>query len=201
MIYSIGHSNHALERFVTLLQQHEITAVADVRSSPHSRFNPHFNRESLQKSLAENAIRYVFLGEQLGARTKDRSCYEADRVSYRKLAATDLFRQGLDRLQTEMTEHKLAMMCAEKEPLDCHRTILVARELLNRGVPVAHILENGLIEPHEAVLTRLRNQLKVPAHDLFRSDVELDDEAYELQGQRIAYVRPPATKGPGRMRS
>lgn len=100
MILTIGHSNHPIERFVTLLQQQRASAVADVRSTPYSRFNPQFGRERLRDALASAGIHYVFLGEELGARSADPACYDAEgRVSYAKLAATELFRRGLERLQ------------------------------------------------------------------------------------------------------
>jgi uncharacterized protein (DUF488 family) len=188
MIFSIGHSRHSLQRFVELLQEHDITAIADVRSSPFSRFNPQFNREALKNSLRENGIDYVFLGEELGARTKDRSCYDNGRVNFSKLAATPLFKSGLDRLESGAATFKIAMMCAEKEPLDCHRTILVARELESRGTPVAHILEDGSIESHSTAIARLKHQLKIPEHDMFNDDQALVDEAYEIQSKRIAHV-------------
>lgn len=189
MIYTIGHSNHSIEHFLTLLQQHEIAAVVDVRSAPYSRFNPQYNREALKQSLANKGVDYIFLGEELGARSKDEACYEHGRVSYRKLAATPQFHRGLERVLAESGMQKIALMCAEKEPLDCHRTILVARELVNHGAQVAHILADGSMEPHEAAITRLRTQLKLPDEDFFRSAEELAQEAYELQSQRIAYTR------------
>jgi uncharacterized protein (DUF488 family) len=101
MIYTIGHSNQPIERFIALLQQHAVDAVADVRSTPYSRFNPQFRKEKLRAALAAAGIRYVFLGEELGARSKDPACYDDGRVSYARLAATDLFRHGLDRLVCE----------------------------------------------------------------------------------------------------
>ena len=190
MIYTIGHSNHTIERFLDLLSQHQITAVADVRSTPFSRRNPQFNRERLKESLAMRDIRYVFLGEELGARSKDRSCYREGKVVYARLAATDLFREGLRRLETGLNEHRVAIMCAEKDPLDCHRTILVARQLVADGVDVAHILATGLLETHAEAVARLRHRLKLPESDMFKNVEQLADEAYELQEQRIAYVEP-----------
>lgn len=189
MIYTIGHSKHPIERFTALVQQHGIEALADVRSTPYSRFNPQFNREKLQAALAGLGIRYVFLGEELGARSKDPACYEDGRVSYAKLAASQLFRAGIDRLLTGMREHRIALMCAEREPLDCHRTILVARELEKAGVPVTHILQDGSLEPHRHALERLAADLEIVGTDLFRSPDELLEEAYEKQGARIAYVK------------
>jgi uncharacterized protein (DUF488 family) len=191
MIYTIGHSKHPIERFTALLQQHGIEALADVRSTPYSRFNPQFNREQLQTALASVGIRYVFLGEELGARSKDPACYEDGRVSYAKLAASAIFRTGIDRLLAGMQEHRIALMCAEREPLDCHRTILVSRELEKAGVPVTHILQDGSLEPHRHALERLAADLKIVGTDLFRSPDELLEQAYEKQGARIAYAKSP----------
>jgi uncharacterized protein (DUF488 family) len=190
MIYTIGHSNHPIERFIALLRQHEITAVADVRSTPYSRFNPQFSREPLKKSLTDATIHYVYLGEELGARSKDPACYDAGRVNFHKLAQTELFKQGLERLRTGMAQYKIALMCAEKEPLDCHRTILVTRELTRQGIPITHILDSGKLELHDATLARLRERLDLPAEDLFRSQAELIEAAYDQQAGNIAYVEP-----------
>ena len=189
MIYTVGHSNHPIERFTALLQQHGIGAVADVRSTPYSRFNPQFNREALKAALASVGIQHVFLGEELGARSKDPACYEGDRVSYAKLAASQPFRRGLERLLTGMHEHRIALMCAEREPLECHRTILVARELERAGVPVTHILQDGSLEQHRHAMERLAASLKLTGTDLFRSRDDLVEEAYEAQAARIAYVK------------
>ncbi len=188
IIYTIGHSSHRIERFVELLNLHGISAVADVRSSPYSRFNPQFNRKSLDNVLGDNSIRYVFLGDELGARSKDPYCYDNGLINYTKLAATALFKNGLDRLQEGMMTYKVVIMCAEKEPLNCHRTILIARALETRGITISHILEDGSLEPHASTLLRLRQQLQIPNHDLFKNDSDLFDEAYSIQSQRIAYV-------------
>ena len=192
MIYTIGHSNHPIERWVTLLQQHYIEALADVRSNPYSRFNPQFNREKLQASLAAAGIRYVFLGEELGARSKDPACYDENgRVSYTKLAATSLFRRGIQRLQTGMQQHRVAIMCAVRDPLECHRTILVSRELEKMDIPVTHILHDGSLGPNRSAMIRLAADLKLAATDLFRSEDEIIQEAYDQQGSRMGYVRSP----------
>jgi uncharacterized protein (DUF488 family) len=189
MIYTIGHSNHPIEQLVALLQQHRIGALADVRSSPYSRFNPQFNRERLQASLAAADIRYVFLGEELGARTKDPRCYdESGRVSYAKLAATPLFRRGLQRLQTGMQQHRIAIMCAERDPLECHRTILVTRELEKLGIPVTHILHDGSLETNSSAMSRLAADLELAATDLFRTPDELIQDAYDQQGARMGWA-------------
>jgi uncharacterized protein (DUF488 family) len=193
MIYTVGHSNHPIERFLVLLQPHGITAVADVRSTPYSRFNPQFRREKLQAALASVGIQYVFLGEELGARSRDPACYDGEgRVSYAKLATTELFRKGIARLRSGMTDHRISLMCAEREPLECHRTILVARELVREGVAVTHILGDGSLEPHEHALLRMATSLKLTGSDLFSDSTDVIEQAYELQAARIAYVK----KGP-----
>jgi uncharacterized protein (DUF488 family) len=190
MIYTIGHSNHPIERFLGLLQPHGITAVADVRSTPYSRFNPQFRREKLQAALAGVGIQYVFLGEELGARSRDPACYDGDgRVSYAKLARTELFGKGIARLRTGMADHRISLMCAEREPLECHRTILVARELVREGVAVTHILGDGSLESHEHALQRLAASLKLGGGDLFSESADLAEQAYDLQASRIAYVK------------
>lgn len=187
-IFTIGHSTHSIEKFVDLLKRNGITAVADVRSSPYSRHNPQFNRETLQRSLKDNDIAYVFLGKELGARSDDPSCYEGGQVQYARLARTEVFLIGIDRVLQGAQSHRIALMCAEKDPLDCHRTLLVSRALVDRGQPVTHIRADGTQESHESAMRRLMALVKVPESDMFRSHEELVDEACRRQEQRIAYI-------------
>lgn len=186
-VFTIGHSTHDLEHFIALLKRHDITAVGDVRSQPHSRVNPQFNRETLKRYLRQADIAYVFLGKELGARSEDPSCYVNGKVEYQRLAETDLFRQGVDRVREGMHKYRLALMCAEKDPLDCHRTILVARHVFALGVNVLHILADGALESHAQVLDRLLRQLALPEKDMFRSRDDVLSDAYKLQEARIAY--------------
>jgi len=187
-VLTIGHSIHSLDVFVKLLRQHGVTALADVRSTPYSRANPQFNRETLERDLKAQGIKYVFLGSELGARSNDLTCYENGRVQYARLARTDLFRSGIDRVIRGANEYRIALMCAEKEPLDCHRTILVARALTELGVTVQHILADGRLESHDATMERLLKVVGVRDHDLFRSRDELMAEALGRQEQKVAYV-------------
>lgn len=187
-ILTIGHSTHSAEVFLALLRQHGVEVVADVRSSPFSRFNPQFNRENLEHSLRSGGIRYVFLGRELGARSEDPSCYEDGRVQYVRLARTALFQSGLDRVILGAQRYRIALMCAEKEPLECHRTLLVARALAARGQTVEHIHADGHLESHAAAIERLLDVVGVPKQDLFRSHDELLAEALARQEQQVAYV-------------
>ncbi len=186
-IYTVGHSTHPFEKFLGLLQKQGVTAIVDVRSVPYSRFNPQFNREELRSALKAHVIRYVFLGKELGARSDDESCYVNGKVQYKLLAKTALFQSGLARVIHGAESHKIALMCAEKDPLDCHRTILVARELVSRGANVTHILQDGSTELHRDAISRLILKMGLREADMFRSEYLTVDDAYEMQGERIAY--------------
>lgn len=187
--YTIGHSNHPLERFIALLNQHGIDVLCDVRSDPYSRMNPQFNRETLKAALFKIGVTYVFLGKELGARSEDPSCYVRGKVQYDRLAQTALFRKGIESLLLRMQGCRLALMCAERDPLDCHRTILVARHLETLGISVEHILSDGSLETHGQAVARLLRQLRIPeCDDLFRTRDAMIEDAYKAQGERIAYT-------------
>lgn len=194
-VFTIGHSTHSQERFIGLLSAHGITAVCDVRSKPYSRISPQFNRDELKETLPAHGITYLFLGKELGARSDDASCYENGKVQYDRLALTDLFKQGISRIQDGMRKgFRIALMCAEKEPLECHRTILVARHLAAAAIDIQHIHANGKLEMHADALSRLARMVGVPEDDMFRSPEDLQADAYQRQGNRIAYQmeRTPA---------
>lgn len=186
--FTVGHSTHTVEVFVGLLQAQGVTAVADVRSSPYSRFAPQFNREVLDRHLRSIGVAYVFLGRELGARSQDPACYENGRVLYGRLARTPLFEEGLTRLVRGSRTHQIAIMCAEKEPLECHRALLIARALVERGFAVDHILGDGRVEAHREAMVRLLALLGLPTADMFRSFDDLVREGLALQEERIAFV-------------
>lgn len=185
-VFTIGHSNHHQDRFVELLKLHAITALCDVRSTPFSKRNPQFNREELKKVLPLQNIAYVYLGEELGARRNDSFCYEQGRVQFKLVARTESFQRGLRRVQEGMKNYRVALMCAEKEPLGCYRTILVTRHLVALGIEVQHIHADGRLESHAEAMSRLMQQFGISEEDMFRSHEELWAEAYERQEERMA---------------
>ncbi len=187
ILYTLGHSNHSIDHLMDLLTRHSITAVYDVRSQPYSRYNPQFNRDGLKSYLEEKGIRYVFLGEQLGARSKNPSHYINGKVQYKALAASKEFAQGLKDIQQGLEIDRIALLCAEKDPINCHRAILVCRHLQQDGIDVRHILEDGSLESTAEFETRLIRTLKLPEQDLFTTREETVERAYELQGEKIAY--------------
>jgi uncharacterized protein (DUF488 family) len=186
-IYTIGHSTHTTEEFIRLLNLHAITAVGDVRSSPYSRFNPQFNRETLQKELKACKIAYVYLGDCLGPRSDDPACYINGKAEYNLIAETDQFAQGISRLKKGMIDHTIALMCSEKDPVSCHRMILVCRHLKGNDLQILHILQDGSLETNEAAEKRLMKLLKIPELELFADPDELIAQAYDAQGEKIAY--------------
>ena len=186
-VLTVGHSNHDPEAFLRLLNANGVSAVADVRSAPWSRRFPHFGKPALSRFLRERGIAYAFLGRELGARPDDPACYEGGRARYARLAARPAFRDGIARVARGARRHRIALMCAEREPLECHRTILVARALEAEGFDVAHIHADGRLEPHRGAVARLCASVGVRRDDMFRSAGEAEAEAFALQEARIAW--------------
>lgn len=189
-VYTIGCSNHPVDYFLQLLKKHEIAAIVDVRSVPYSRLHPQFNREPLCLALEQARIEYVDLGRELGARSEDPDCYENGKVKYERIAATFPFCQGMEIVERDSPTRRVALMCAEKDPIQCHRAILIARKLAEDGLSVIHILADGTAETHEAALSRLLKKLHINEDDLFRSREEALEEAYRIQGEAIAFSIP-----------
>src|SRR6185295_1306071 len=194
MLFTIGHSNHELPAFMALLKQHGITAIADVRSQPYSQYTPQFNREILDKALAAQEIVYGFLGRELGARREERECYVDGQARYDRIVNLPLFQKGLEHIRRGAASQRLALMCSEKDPITCHRMILVCRQLRqSKDLPVGHILETGALESNEAAETRLLAELGLPAVSLFETRAEMIEQAYDKQAELIAYRAQPAT--------
>jgi uncharacterized protein (DUF488 family) len=174
-LLTIGHSNHPIERFLALVQGAGIEAIADVRSFPTSRHAPQFNKEALARSLAEKGLAYLYCGKELGGRGRS--------------STGEDFRNGLDRVVAESARHRIALMCAERDPLDCHRLPL-ARALAERGVAVGHILASGEIASQDAIEDRLLAREGLAGSDLFSREARLAD-AFRARGHR----RPRADLG------
>lgn len=188
LIYTIGHSTHSIEKLIHLLSSNHVSLVVDVRSNPYSRYNPQFNRESLISKLEQAGLSYIFMGYELGARTEDRKCYVEEKVQYDLLAQSMPFQEGLSQISERVKRQIIALMCAESDPLVCHRSILICRHLADHGIEVKHILSNGQVESQEEALNRLLFELKLGEADLFKTRKQLIEEAYEKRGQQIAFT-------------
>jgi len=189
-LFTIGYSSRSIDNLIALLEHHKITALCDVRSVPYSSRNPQFNRELLKKVLKSHDIKYIFLGEELGARPKDPSCYVDGKALYQKIAESTLFKNGLERIRLGMQkDYVLALMCAEKDPMACHRSILICRNLHDSLIDIRHIIDHNTTETQADLEKRLIAQLKLYP-DLFKDTDPnaLIEHAYEVQGDRMAYV-------------
>jgi len=182
-LYTIGHSNHAIEKFLDLLKTHGIEALCDVRSKPYSRFHPQFRYQQLKEVLQKHNIAYVFLGKELGAKPDDLSCYHDGKLQYARLAETEAFQAGMTRLKTDLASSRVALMCAEKEPLDCHRTILICRHLRDEDLIIKHILADGYLEDQHHAEQRLIDKFQIVQDLPFKERVQ---RAYDLQSQKLA---------------
>jgi uncharacterized protein (DUF488 family) len=160
-IFTIGHSNHAVEHFLSLLKLHGVQVTVDVRSQPYSKYSTQFDSEPLKASLRDAGIGYLFLGRELGGRPEGAEFYDYDgHVLYDRVAASSLFQEGLSRLERGIREYNVAMVCAEEDPAKCHRRLLVGRVLQDRGVRVGHIRGDSRIQPEEEIASRDgRNQM------------------------------------------
>jgi len=172
-ILTIGHANHPIERFLALMQGAGVSALADVRSFPVSRYAPQFNKDALAKSLEEKAITYLYCGKELGGRTHECPSTPENR------------RAGLERIVAESARHRVALMCAERDPLDCHR-LMLARALAERGVAVGHILASVEIASQRATEDRLLAREGLAGDDLFPREARLRDAYGARRG-----LRPP----------
>ena len=195
-ILTIGHSAHPSERFIALLRAAAVTAVADVRTSPFSRRHPHFNRDALRDELRRNGISYVFLGKELGGRPSDPAFYCEGVADYEKMAQTPDFQTGLDRVVEGARTHRVALMCSERDPMDCHRCLLVSRALAQRGVTVQHVLGDGGTISQSEIEDRLLELSSRRGEDLFAPRSERLAMAYRERSRKAAFAKPPPVTDP-----
>jgi uncharacterized protein (DUF488 family) len=191
LVFTIGHSTHSYEHFLSLLRAYGITAVADVRTTPFSRHFPHFNEATLRSDLKLDGISYVFLGKELGGRPPSRSFYCDGVADYEKMAKTETFASGIKRVIEGAKKFRVALMCSEHDPLDCHRCLLVGRALSEEGVKLVHILEDSSLVSQEAIEEKLLRLAGRLSDDLLMTASERLSAAYRDRSLKIAYVEPP----------
>jgi len=155
-IYTIGHGGRTTDDFMEQIRKAEVQFVIDVRSSPHSRYQPEFSKEPLEGLLSRNSIKYVFLGDDLGGRPNDPDCYTDGKVDYDKCRTKDFFRRGIDRVRSAYEQDlRLCLLCSEGKPWQCHRSKLIGAVLLEEGIDVLHILPDGTTRSQEEVIREL----------------------------------------------
>ncbi len=206
-LFTIGYSNLEPQLFISFLKEHNVTALADVRSAPYSKYRPNFNKDNLKSTLLNAGIQYVFLGQELGARPQDKSCYIDGKALYENIANTELFFQGIERIIKGSQSYNIALMCAEKDPITCHRAILVCQHLKQFTLEINHILQDGSLESHPQLEDRLlkihnlspsanKQPIQLSLFDTLPTQAASENlspedalkEAYRKQGEKIAYV-------------
>jgi uncharacterized protein (DUF488 family) len=150
---TVGHSTHDMETFLRLLSHHRVDALVDLRSTPFSRQAPQFNKDRLRHAVSLESIRYTYVGDLLGGRPADTALYGEDgKVLYWKMAETEDFKQGIAVLWRLLEDHgRVALMCSEEDPSDCHRRLLVGRVLCDEGAQIVHIRGDGRLEEETGV--------------------------------------------------
>lgn len=154
VIWTVGHSNHAFDEFAALLASESISVVVDVRSCPYSRYATHFNREEMAVGLRNAGIKYLFLGEELGGRpTRDEHYDDEGRAIYGLMAEEPGFQRAIARVLEGAADHRIALVCAEGRPEECHRRLFVGKVLTDRGAILRHILPDGeVVEESEVAI-------------------------------------------------
>ncbi|WP_017209972.1 DUF488 family protein [Clostridium beijerinckii] len=197
-LYTIGHSKHTQQYFLKLLKLNKINCIVDVRSTPFSKFSPQFNKDEIKKFLNMHGIYYIHMGSEFGARQEDRNLYSKDGyLDFEKTAKSKQFLNGVERISNGIEKNlKIAFMCTEKDPIDCHRNILVANQFHKRNYNIENILENGSLEKQEHLEKRLLDMYFPDRYQLnfmdlnknSKTEEELIDEAYKLRNKDIGYT-------------
>jgi uncharacterized protein (DUF488 family) len=179
-LYTIGHSSHTAERFAELLRLHAIQVLVDTRSAPYSRYSPQFDREALRAAVVVAGVKYLWLGDAVGGRPKDESCYDAaGRVLYGRVAEQAEFQEAIVRLERGADEFRVALLCSEEDPAHCHRRLLISRVLVQRGSEILHIRGDGTLDSDDSVAAKSGKVLIEPQAALFG---DLDEAGWRSTG-------------------
>lgn len=199
--FTIGHSNHNIEYFVNLLASQHINCVIDVRSVPYSNHTPQFNSNNLKMKLKEHNILYIYMGDLLGARYQNPDLLDSDgRVSFKKVRRTKEFNEGIERIINGIKQgYIIALMCAEKNPLDCHRFVLVSYQVAKKGILVKHILDNGKLITNDKLEEKLleiydNHFTSTTLFDSWQTKGEAIENGYEKRNKDIAYKNVEESK-------
>jgi uncharacterized protein (DUF488 family) len=181
-IFTIGCSTHTPDNFLNLLKNNDINVIADVRSTPFSKHTPQFNQNTLKDFLSEKKIHYIHFGEEFGARRKEKEVYTDGKVDFKKVAKLPIFLNGIERIEKGIQKgYNITLLCTEKNPLDCHRFLLVSKALVDLlNINIMHILFDGnVIEQHD-LENQMLNYLDL-TYDLFIDNKNLIGNTYTNQ--------------------
>ena len=189
--FTLGHSNHASETWLALVRQHQIEVVVDTRSSPYSKYAPHFDKELMQRSLEQAGIRYLFLGAELGGRPANPDYYDASgHVLYSRLRDDARFKAAIERLETGMERFRVTLVCGEEDPAHCHRRLLIGRVLTERGHSMLHIRGDGRVETDATVATASGKRLVDVQIELF---AEMEEDKWKSTASVLPKKAPASS--------
>ena len=201
-LYTIGYATKPIEVFIAQLQQYGVDVVADIRSVPYSKVFHDYHQENIQRHLAAHKIRYVYLGNELGPRSKNDAHYDqSGQVQFDRLMQSELFYDGINRLNKGLQKnYTIVLMCAEKDPATCHRSLLVSHYLTHHApentpiseITINHIKHDGQLETQQSLEQRLATMHKLDS-DLFMSQREREQQAYEIQLKNTSYRKDSST--------
>ncbi len=195
-LFTIGHSQHTPDKFVSLLKKYNVNYVLDVRSTPYSKYAEQFNKENIFLLLKKVGIQYSFMGKFFGARPTELSLYSAEGyLDFEKVAQSERFNKGMQSVILGLERgNRIALMCTEKDPIDCHRAIMVSRSFDKNGIKVSHILSNGTIQTQKELDNRLlelyfpdRGQLSIFNYTNIMSEEDYIKQAYHKRNEEIGY--------------
>lgn len=184
-LYTIGYASFSIGGFIDTLKTYDITALCDVRSAPYSKYKPEFKKDNFHNALSDSDISYIFLGKFVGARVEDPGCFIDGKLHYGLLKETENFRTGINHILNGMKDYRVVLMCAEKDPVNCHRTFLVCRALRSYPVKILHILEDGSLEEQSITERRLLKLYDLDQPDIFRSERERIKEVYDRMCENV----------------
>ena len=204
VIYTIGHSTHSLDYFLSMLKEYAIDCVVDVRSTPASKYNPQYNKEPFSKFLKKNKIAYLHFPQEFGARHDAPDLLDENgKVDFEKVRKSWSFKQGVERLLSGTEKgHIIALMCSESNPFDCHRFSMITVALEKDGFGVQHIMKDKTVSSTSDLENLLLKKYssKLPKPDMFQPSVTVEDQlkvAYRLRNIEIAfspYAKEPVEK-------
>lgn len=195
-LFTIGHSQYSIDYFIGLLNKYGIDYLLDVRSTPYSKYAEQYNKENISRELKSANIKYSFLGKYFGARPQNTELYaDEGYLDFERVRGSQDFNKGIENVILGLNQgHKIALMCTEKEPIDCHRAILVARAFEIQMIYAKHILSNGKILTQQQLDEQLlqkyfpdRRQLSLFTYERQISEEEYLAEAYKKRNMEIGY--------------
>ena len=196
-IYTIGHSNYTMERLIDMLEYYNINCVVDIRGTPYSKYNIQFDKETIRYTLTNAGFVYIYIGKELAAKRIRKNSYNNEGYSnFEEVIKEEEFKRGVERLKNGCEKgYKIILLGAMQDPIRCHRSILVGRELVKNDFDVKHILDDYSIVTQDDIEEMLLNKYfsnrnQITIEDLTGNSLnneEMINEGYKLANREIGY--------------